>query len=125
MNIINAIKHLLDKTVERGCTEGEATAAFTLARKLMIKHKISESDIKEPNEEDIVKEELKHDCNVYWIYSLLKIFLTNFGTMHFMVNRGNDLHCVLFGTKIDVDCVKTLMSCAYDYVEDSSEKYIN
>ena len=125
MKIIERIKKLLNQTVENGCTEEEAKTSFALARKLMIKHKIEEKDVKEPDEEDIVKEELKHDCNVYWIYSLLKVFLNNFGIMHFMINRDNDLHCVLFGTKVDVDCVKTLMFCAYDYLELTSQKYMN
>lgn len=125
MKIIERIKKLLNQTVENGCTEEEAKTSFALARKLMIKHKIEDKDIKEPNEDDIVKEELIYDCNVHWIYCLLKVFLNNFGAMNFMINRDKELHCVLFGTKIDIDCVKTLMNCAYDYVNQASQKYLN
>ena len=124
MKIIDKIKKLLNKTVANGCTEEEAKTSFALARKLMIKHKISEKDVKEPFEEDIIKMELHYDCNVSWIYSLLKVFLDNFGAMHFMINRHDKLHCCLFGTNVDVKCVETLMSCAYNYILDASEKYI-
>lgn len=125
MKIIETIKHLLNKTVENGCTEEEAKSAFAQARKLMIKHKLSEKDICNPIEEDIIKLELHYDCNNSWIYSLLKVFLDNFGAMHFMINRQDKLHCCLFGTNVDVRCVETLMSCAYNYLLDASEKYIN
>lgn len=125
MKIIDKIKNLLTHTVANGCTEEEAKASFALARKLMIKHKISETDIKEPFEEDIIKLELHYDCNVSWIYSLLKVFLDNFGVMHFMINRGDKLHCCLFGTNVDVRCVETLMSCAYNYLLEASEKYLD
>ena len=77
------------------------------------------------NNDDFFKLELHYDCNISWIYSLLKVFLDNFGAMHFMVNRGDKLHCCLFGTNVDVRCVEILMSCAYDYMLDASEKYIN
>lgn len=125
MTVISKIKKLLNQTIENGCTEEEAKSSFALARKLMIKHKISENDIKEPNEDDIVKEELKFNCNINWIYNLLKVFLSNFGTMYFMINREKELHCVLFGMKLDVDCVKILMNCAYEYIEEVSQKYLD
>ena len=125
MKIIDKIKKLLNQTIANGCTEEEAKTSFALARKLMIKHKISENDIKEPFEDDIIKKELQYDCNVLWIYSLLKVFLDNFGAMHFMIYRKNKLHCCLFGTNIDVECVETLMSCAYNYLLEASEKYLH
>lgn len=125
MKIIDRIKNLLNKTVENGCTEEEAKTALLMARKLMIKHKLNENDIKDSNEDDIVREELHYDCNIFWIHSLLKVFLNNFGTMHFMINNNDELHCVLFGIKVDVDCVKTLMNCAYDYVNIAGRKYLD
>ena len=124
MKIIERIKKLLNQTVENGCTEEEAKTSFALARKLMIKHKLEEKDIKESFETDIIKMELPYDCNISWIYSLLKVFLDNFGAMHFMIKRRDKLHCCLFGTNIDVKCVETLMSCAYNYLLDASEKFI-
>ena len=123
MKIIDKIKTLLNKTVENGCTEEEAKAALLMARKLMIKYKLNENDIKDSNEDNIIKQELQYNCNVFWIHSLLKVFLNNFGIMHFMINKNEELHCVLFGIKVDVDCVRTLMNCAYDYVNMTSKKY--
>ena len=124
MKIIDTIKHLLDKTVENGCTEEEAKTSFALARKLMIKHKISENKVKSNIYDDIIKMELHYDCNIHWIYSLLKVFLDNFSVMHFMLNRQDKLHCCLFGIEVDVKCVETLMSCAYNYLLEASEKYL-
>lgn len=124
MKIIERIKKLLNQTVDNGCTEEEAKTSLALARKLMIKHKVSENDIKEPFEEDIIKLELSYDCNNRWIYTLLKVFLDNFSVMHFMIHRQRELHCCLFGMNVDVRCVETLMSCAYNYLLESSEKYI-
>lgn len=125
MNIIDKIKKLLNQTVENGCTPEEAKTSFALARKLMIKYKLNEKDIKDSNENDIVKLELSYDCNTSWIYSLIQVFITNFSVMHFMIRRNNELHCVLFGTNIDVDCVKTLIRCAYNYLMTSSEHYFD
>lgn len=122
--IIDKIKCLLNQTVANGCTEEEAKTAFAMARKLMIKYKISENKIKTNNEDDILKMELHYDCNVSWIYSLLKVFLDNFSVMHFMINRQDKLHCCLFGIEVDVKCIETLMSCAYNYVLEASEKYL-
>ncbi len=122
-NIINKIKNLLNQTVANGCTEEEAKTAFAMARKLMIKYKISENKIQQ-NDVDIIKMELHYDCNISWVFSLLKVFLDNFSIMYFMINRNNKLHCCLFGNDVDVKCVETLMSCAYNYVLDASEKYL-
>lgn len=123
--IVDKIKHLLNQTVENGCTEEEAKTAFAMARKLMIKYKISENKVKSNNyDNDIIKMELHYDCNIYWIYSLLKVFLDNFSVMHFMINRQDKLHCCLFGIEVDVKCVETLMSCAYNYLLEASEKYL-
>lgn len=122
--IIDKIKHLLNQTVANGCTEEEAKTAFAMARKLMIKYKISENKVKSNNYDDIIKMELHYDCNIYWIYSLLKVFLDNFSVMHFMLNRQDKLHCCLFGIEVDVKCVETLMSCAYNYLLEASEKYL-
>lgn len=122
--IIDKIKHLLNQTVANGCTEEEAKTAFAMARKLMIKYKISENKVKSNNYDDIIKMELHYDCNIYWIYSLLKAFLDNFSVMHFMLNRQDKLDCCLFGIEVDVKCVETLMSCAYNYLLEASEKYL-
>lgn len=122
--IIDKIKHLLNQTVANGCTEEEAKTAFAMARKLMIKYKISENKVKSNNYDDIIKMELHYDCNIHWIYSLLKVFLDNFSVMHFMLNRQDKLHCCLFGIEVDVKCVETLMSCAYNYLLEASEKYL-
>lgn len=122
--IIDKIKHLLNQTVANGCTEEEAKTAFAMARKLMIKYKISENKIKSNHNDDVIKIELHYDCNIHWIYSLLKVFLDNFSVMHFMLNRQDKLHCCLFGIEVDVKCVETLMSCAYNYVLEASEKYL-
>lgn len=122
--IIDKIKHLLNQTVANGCTEEEAKTAFAMARKLMIKYKISENKVKANNDDDIIKMELHYDCNIHWIFSLLKVFLDNFSVMHFMLNRHDKLHCCLFGVEVDVKCVETLMSCAYNYLLEASEKYL-
>ena len=53
--IIDKIKCLLNQTVANGCTEEEAKTAFAMARKLMIKYKISENKIKTNNEDDILE----------------------------------------------------------------------
>lgn len=124
MKIIEKIKKLLNKTIENGCTEEEAKASFALARKLMVKYKLEEKDITNIDEENVIKLKLNFNCNVFWIYSLLKVFINHFSVMNFMVNVNDELHCVLFGTKVDVECVKTLMECAYNYVEETSEKYM-
>ena len=121
--IIDKIKNLLNQTVENGCTEEEAKTAFAMARKLMIKYKISENKIHQ-NDNDIIKMELHYDCNVSWIFSLLKVFLDNFSVMYFMINRNNKLHCCLFGNDVDVKCVETLMSHAYNYMLEASENYM-
>ena len=124
MNIIDKIKNLLNRTIENGCTEEEVKTSLAIARKLMIKHKLSETDVNKSFEKDIIKLELHYDCNVSWIFSLLKVFLDNFSIMYFMINRNNKLHCCLFGNDVDVKCVETLMSCAYNYVLEASEKYL-
>ena len=86
MNIITKIKNLLNRTIENGCTEEEVKASLAIARKLMIKHKLSEKDVNESFEKDIIKLELHYNCNISWIFSLLKVFLDNFSIKYFMIN---------------------------------------
>lgn len=124
MKIINKIKQLLNQTVENGCTEHEAQAAFTLARKLMIKYKIEEFKLNLTKSNEIVKLKVNLDCHDYMIYDLIKIFIQNFGIMHFMINENDKLICVLFGDKINVAAVDVLIKCAYEYIEKNGQLLI-
>jgi hypothetical protein len=43
--VLRRIKHLLNKTVENGCTEGEALAALEKAQELLLNHNLSMGDV--------------------------------------------------------------------------------
>lgn len=122
-NVLNKIKNLLNQTVENGCTEGEASNAFKLARKLMLKYKINEKDV-EKNDSKIVKIELeKYNITVGWVFYLINVFTKNFGLLHYTNKYGKTHKIVLFGLQTDVECVKTLIDSAYNYaIEKSWEK---
>ena len=77
MNVVDKIKNLLLKTVENGCSEQESNTAFILARKLMIKYKLSESDITASDENKIIQEELNFNFDDDWKYCLLNVFISN------------------------------------------------
>lgn len=123
MNVVDKIKNLLLKTVENGCSEQESNTAFILARKLMIKYKLSESDIKVSDENQIIQEELNFNFDDEWKYCLLNVFISNFGIYSYAINRNNGKHIVLFGFKINVECVKSLFECALNYLNINYNTY--
>lgn len=122
MNIIEKIKKLLNNTVENGCTEEEAQISLSLARKLMIKHKLSENDIN-IKEDKLVMLKVLDDFSINWKYLLIRVFIDNFAIMHFMDMSNNSSKVVLFGNKLDIQCVDTLYKCANDYISKHKDIY--
>ena len=123
-SILNKIKHLLNKTVENGCTEAEALSALTTARKLMLKHKLEEKDILKEDDKEIVKMELNnYNTTIPWIYMLIDVFTKNFGVLKYITTRGKIHRVTLFGFKTDVECVIEIINCAYEIAEEKAEKY--
>lgn len=123
-SILNKIKNLLNKTVENGCTESEALAAMTLARKLMLKHKIEEKDVIDNNEKEIIKIELsEYNFSIPWICGLINTIAENYGVLIYIQSIGKIKHAVLFGLKVDVECVETLIKYAHDVAEQKASAY--
>lgn len=122
-SILNKIKNLLNQTIENGCTEGEAKNAFMLARKLMLKYKIDEKEVNK-KESKVIQVELKdYNIVVGWVFYLINIFCENFGVLHYTTKIGRNHTLTLFGLETDVECVKELIDCAYNYaIEKSWEK---
>lgn len=44
-NILEKIRHMMEKTVERGCTEGEAQGAAEMVQRLLTRHNLSMVDL--------------------------------------------------------------------------------
>lgn len=115
-DILIRIKNLLNKTIENGCTEAEATSALAAARKLMLKYKIKEKELAN-DEQNVIQKELMYNTSISWIYCLIDIFVNNFGIMKYVLKHGKIEHTVLFGLETDVVCVEELIKCAYEYAE--------
>ena len=125
MTIQEKIKKLLELSVNNGATEHEAQVALLKARKLMIDHKINESELNNSNENDIVKVELNYNFNISWMYGLMLVFKNNFGIFSYAIEKSNEKHIVLFGDRINVDCVKILFENCYNYIIAARDKYCN
>lgn len=128
-NVKDKIEKLLKQTVENGATEAEATSSLLLARKLMLKYKIDERDLSS-SKSDACQLELNFDftLNEVWTRQLLHIFVDNCGIFTYTKNQGNNLRYILFGLKVDVECVEVLFNCAYEFVYKNSliayEEYV-
>lgn len=128
-NIKDKIEKLLKQTVENGATEAEATSALLLARKLMLKYKIDERDLSSSSS-DVYQLELDFDfsLNESWARQLLNVFVDNCGIFTYNKTEGKILRYVLFGLKVDVECVEVLFRCAYETVYKNSiiayEEYV-
>lgn len=122
-NIINKIKNLLNMTVGNGCSENEANAAFELARKLMLKHKLEEKDLNTTTE--IVTCEIDTiNYSIPWIHYLFNVIALNFGVLKYTIKISPKVsHIVLFGKIEDVTCVKEICKCAKEYAEQKANKY--
>lgn len=122
--IVDKIKNLLKHTVENGATESEAKTAFVLARKLMLKYKIEESEMIDSTNKDIVRICLSdYNINIDWVYLLITTFTDNFGVMKCIIKNGGKRHFILIGRKTDVECVKELIDCAYSFAIDKANEY--
>lgn len=116
-NVKDKIEKLLRQTVENGATESEAHSALLLARKLMLKYKINEKDVIN-NHNDVYQLELNYDFEIdnAWPRQLLAIFIKNCGIFNYVKTNGNKMKYILFGFKVDVECVEVLFNCAYELI---------
>ena len=76
---IAKIRALCSKTVDNGCTEAEADAAFYKAKELMDEHGIGEADLKEPEPEptfDDIGADLDGDAILNDVYAFLGRFIS-------------------------------------------------
>jgi len=123
-NIIEKIQNLLSKTVENGCTEAEATSAFEMARKLMLKHKVEEAEVTGKTVSEIIQIKLTQNFTIKWLRWLIQVFIDNFGVMlYFQKGSDNKKYAVLFGNKEDVECVAAIFNAAATYAESNANKY--
>ena len=116
-NVKDKIEKLLRQTVENGATESEAHSALLLARKLMLKYKIDKKDIYESNN-DVYQLELQFDFDVQniWPRQLLSIFIKNCGIFNYVKLNNDKMKYILFGFKVDVECVEILFNNAYELI---------
>lgn len=113
-SIVSVIQHLLNKTIERGCTEGEAEAALKKAQQLMIEHNLSLLEVKQAEVEkaDWVEEEAWEGKGLPWDMQFVVHLLQD----HFFVKavfrrgyRGSGTKVILFGDKENVEVAKHLL----------------
>lgn len=121
-NIKDKIEKLLQHTVENGATESEAQNALLLARKLMLKYKIDKKDIYKSSN-DIYQLELQFNFDVQniWPRQLLSIFIKNCGIFSYVKLNNDKMKYILFGFKIDVECVEVLFNSAYELILKQAE----
>lgn len=125
--IKDKIEKLLRQTVDNGATESEAQSALLLARKLMLKYKINEKDVINNHNDDVYQLELNYDFEIdnVWPRQLLTIFIKNCGIFNYVKTNGNKMKYILFGFKVDVECVEVLFNCAYEYILSQANKNYN
>lgn len=129
-NVKDKIEKLLQHTVENGATESEAQNALLLARKLMLKYKIDKKDIYKSSN-DIYQLELQFNFDVQniWPRQLLSIFIKNCGIFNYVKLNNDKMKYILFGFKIDVECVEVLFNSAYELILKQAEynyrEYVN
>ena len=121
-NVKDKIEKLLQHTVENGATESEAQNALLLARKLMLKYKIDKKDIYKSSN-DIYQLELQFNFDVQniWPRQLLSIFIKNCGIFNYVKLNNDKMKYILFGFKIDVECVEVLFNSAYELILKQAE----
>lgn len=121
-NVKDKIEKLLQHTVENGATESEAQNALLLARKLMLKYKIDKKDIYKSSN-DIYQLELQFNFDVQniWPRQLLSIFIKNCGIFSYVKLNNDKMKYILFGFKIDVECVEVLFNSAYELILKQAE----
>lgn len=97
MNIQETIKHLLNKTIENGCTEDEMNSALLKAKELMDKHNLSKSDLLDKNITFILNFHDKNKTPYYYIltvlskYSKVEILLSKSPDKEILIIiRGNE-----------------------------------
>lgn len=120
--IINKVKNLLNKTVESGATQDEAISALTLARKLMIKYKLSQKDINS-NKIEIVTCKLNCNTSISWVKLLVDIICKNFGVKYYVSGYKKNYYPILFGEKQDVEFTSNIINYAYEIANKLSTKY--
>lgn len=125
-NVKDKIEKLLQHTVENGATESEAQNALLLARKLMLKYKIDKKDIYKSSN-DIYQLELQFNFDVQniWPRQLLSIFIKNCGIFSYVKLNNDKMKYILFGFKVDVECVEVLFNCAYELILKQANKNYN
>ena len=121
-NVKDKIEKLLQHTVENGATESEAQNALLLARKLMLKYKIDKKDIyKSSNEIYQLELQFNFDVQNIWPRQLLSIFIKNCGIFNYAKLNNDKMKYILFGFKIDVECVEVLFNSAYELILKQAE----
>lgn len=80
-SVLEKIRHLMNKTVERGCTEGEAAAAAELVAKLLEKHNLSVVDLETRGHKAPAVGKVEHDlgkASFKWKLSLAEVMAKHY-----------------------------------------------
>ena len=103
-SISKKIQALLSKTVENGCTEEEASQAFSMAQKLMIKYNLDLSDVEKESIEYVKKyfnSKKKKTDHLTYLGPCVSRFTDTFGWCD--VSADREILYNFFGASHDVD----------------------
>ena len=129
-SIRKKISELLKKNEESGTTEFEATAAMTMAQKLMDEHGVTMDQIKnqERNQDDFSEKKIKegrknlHEVDLYGISAAIAHFTDT--TVFKRKVRGEDATIVFFGYNADVELSEYIREICKRAMETEWKKFV-
>lgn len=130
-SIIKKIKGLL-AIADDSKNDEESQSAFLLAQKLMIKHDIQQSEIKNSTEkqEIIEGQAIAYKKLFWWERQLARIIAKNFRVKFYYHNRilngekRRKTSIIFFGFENDVNLAKEMYVLAYDAISKYSARYV-
>lgn len=121
MDIRDKIKKLL--ALATSSNENEAKAALLKAKKLMMDHKISEAEVQDPNEQELIHLQCDDvrwttDSGEIWITSLVNLIADNhLCSCSWFTPKGKRTHILyIHGLGTDVELCKSVIEYAVGFV---------
>ena len=86
--VVSKVKSLLDRTVEKGCTEAEAIAAALAAQRLVVRYGITDAEISGHRKNEQIVEECADPVSRNWATKLALIVARSFRCRAYVRHLG-------------------------------------
>lgn len=134
-DITRKIRHLLNKTVERGCTQEESETATFLVQKLLVQYNLSMTDVQEEVDDRLIDNSTIDTDRSQWVGTVWNAISSLYMCRYLCATRKRqrEVTRIIIGKSYNVEIVKAftpviiakISQMAKDSYQENKREYVN